>query len=65
MKKIWGFFSGKKTIIAAMMNYFVAWFMAKGWIDETDSILILGVTAVWTGVAVGHRTAKSINKKIN
>ena len=58
--KIIDWLSGKKTTIAAMAGPIIAWVFAKGWIEQSDMVMIASVLSGWTGVALFDKGRKAL-----
>lgn len=58
LKAIWLYLKGKKSAIAATANAAFLWVVIKGYVPETDAVIIAGVLTAWTGIAVGDKFAK-------
>ena len=57
MMKLWDFFNGKKTVIAAVLGAIASALEQAG---EHDAAVWVGVAAqVMTAIGVGHKAAKS------
>jgi hypothetical protein len=63
MVKVWEWFSGKKTTIAALAGVLLAWAQAKGWVAEDSAVYLASALAILTGVAVGHKGYKAATTK--
>jgi hypothetical protein len=63
LKAFWNYLDGKKSVIAAVAGVAIDWAQYKNLIDGMTALYIaLGLTA-FTGVAVGHKIAKSKNEQ--
>jgi len=61
LKKIWKFLDNKKSAIGATVNAIVLWVFTKGWLDQTDMMMVSAILSVWTGLAVYDHTRKGIS----
>lgn len=62
MKKLWQLLDGHKSAISATLSTVYVWVLAKGWLNETDALLIAGLLSAWAGVAVGDNIRKAVQK---
>jgi hypothetical protein len=63
MYKLWTFLSGKKTAVGAVVSLLTNYLQAKGWIGETEMILLVGLATLFTGVGLGHKAVKHVQDK--
>lgn len=59
---MWKWLSGKKTVLASVLNSVAIWALAKGYVDEKDAFLVASVLTAITGVALGHKVVKAAKR---
>lgn len=59
MKNLWNYFSGKKTVISAILSLIVGFLQTKSMVDPDTAMFVLSLIGLLMGVGIAHKIAKA------